>query len=94
MAPFGIGNPKPTVVIRRLRLDVRSPRMGVLSDGTREVAARGAFAQLTSGRWYDVVATPTNDGGTVTLMVSDVKDATELSTPGRISGTPCTGGLA
>ena len=94
LAPFGIGNPRPTVVIRRLRLDVRSPRIGVLSDGAREVAARGPFAELTSGGWYDVVATPVMCGGVLTLTVSDVKDAAAPSTPGRISGTPCTSELA
>ena len=94
LAPFGIGNPRPTALIRRLRLDVRSPRMGILSDGIREVAARGSFAELTPGGWYDMVATPTVQAGVLTLMVSDAKDATEPSPPGRISSTPCRDALA
>ena len=72
-APFGPANPRPTVAIRRLAIEARSPRMARLSDGTTQVAARGPFATVAGGGRYDVVATPTLANGDVVLAVSEVR---------------------
>lgn len=90
LAPFGQGNPRPTVAIRRVTFEVRSPRVAVCSDGRTELAAKGSFAGVVSGERYDVVATPTLAGDVVTLTVSDVRGAAAPSRPARTSGTPCT----
>lgn len=76
LAPFGQGNPRPSVVIRRVTLEVRSPRTAVLSDGAGRVAARGVFPGLPQGGRYDVVANPTLVEGDVVLAASDVRSAT------------------
>ena len=89
LAPFGYGNPRPTALIRRLRLEQASPRTGVLSDGTTRMAARGSFAALVVGEWYDVLATPAAEAGELTLLVSDARGAAEPSAPGLSAGTPC-----
>jgi single-stranded-DNA-specific exonuclease len=79
--PFGQGNPRPTVAIRNVAIEQRSARTAVVSDGTRQVAARGAFAEnLLAGRVdggrarCDLVASPALEDGELVLMVSDVKD--------------------
>lgn len=73
-APFGQGNPRPTMVIRRVRVEVRSPRLGALMDGTSRLSARGSFADLGSEQWYDVVASPTMVNDEVVLAVSEVRE--------------------
>ena len=72
-APFGFANPRPTVVIRRLAIEARSPRMARLSDGTTQVAARGPFSALAGGERYDVAAVPAVADGEVVLAVSEVR---------------------
>ncbi|MBI2104953.1 MAG: DHH family phosphoesterase [Candidatus Omnitrophica bacterium] len=72
-APFGPANPRPTVAIRRLAIEVRSPRMARLSDGTAQVAARGTFSAVDGGGRYDVVATPSVADGEVVLAVSEIR---------------------
>ncbi|MBI4341855.1 MAG: DHH family phosphoesterase [Candidatus Omnitrophica bacterium] len=90
LAPFGYGNPRPTVLIRRVRLERATPRTAVLSDGHAGMAAKGRFAELLVGGWYDVVASPAVNGGALTLSVSDVRGAEEPSEPVRSAGTPYT----
>jgi single-stranded-DNA-specific exonuclease len=72
-APFGRGNERPTIVIRRVTIETTSPRVAALSDGKRGVEARGVWAGIRTDEAYDVVATPTLTEGDVRLMVSDVK---------------------
>jgi len=72
-APFGRGNERPTVMIRRVTITPASSRTATLSDGARGIAARGAWAGIRADERYDVVATPTLEEETVRLMVSDVK---------------------
>ena len=82
--PFGPGNPRPTIAIRRLSIEVKSPRVARLSDGTRHVAARGPFTELSAGERYDVLATPELVEGELVLTVSDVKGAAVPEAPARI----------
>ena len=88
LAPFGYGNPRPTIVLRQVAIEPTSPRIARLSDGAVSVAAKGRFPELREGERYDVVATPTVAEGAVALTVSDVKGAAAPSEPSRTSGTP------
>ena len=72
-APFGPANPRPTVAIRRLAVEVRSPRLARLSDGTTQVAARGPFSTLSGDGRYDVAASPAVADGEVVLAVSELR---------------------
>ncbi len=94
LSPFGYGNPRPTVAIHGIALEAVSPRLGVISDGTRRLEARGRFATLGTGERYDVVAQPVLAGGALTLTVSDVRAETAPSEPGPTSGRPRTRGSA
>lgn len=85
-APFGRGNPRPTVVIRHVTLEVASPRTGWVTDGRRRVKVKGSLPPV-SGGWCDVAVSPTLVGGELVLTVSDVRVSSGLSAPGRISGT-------
>jgi single-stranded-DNA-specific exonuclease len=87
--PFGRGNPRPTVVIRGVSVESRSPRTGTISDGVARVSAKGPFSTLTAGGCYDVVAAPAMMRGELVLTVSDVKDSTVPWEPARTSGTRC-----
>lgn len=75
LAPFGQGNPRPTVMIRRIQLDVRSPRIGAVTDGACRLPARGSFADLAPDGWCDVVVSPTMANGEVVLAVKELKEA-------------------
>jgi single-stranded-DNA-specific exonuclease len=85
-APFGHGNPRPTVVIRHLAIETTSPRTGWVTDGKRRVRAKGSLPTVLGTR-YDVAATPAVVGGEMVLMVSDVRVSSGLSAPDRTSGT-------
>jgi hypothetical protein len=87
LAPYGFGNPRPTVVIRRLGIEPQSPRRATLFDGTLRLVARGRFEGLRSSERYDVVANPTLMAGEPALSVSDVKGSVAPSGHDRISGT-------
>ncbi len=76
LAPFGRGNERPTVVVRNLTLEIVSPRVGRLGDGSTRVAARGRLEGLLDGGCYDVMAIPAVVDGQVTLTVSDVRVST------------------
>jgi single-stranded-DNA-specific exonuclease len=82
-APFGHGNPRPTLIIRHLTLTTKSPRTATLSDGTTRVAAKGQFSTLISGRRYDVVASPAVVAGELVLTVSDARGSTAPSGPAQ-----------
>ena len=86
-APFGRGNPRPTVIIRDITIEVESPRTGWVTDGRRRVKVKGSLPPVPSGR-YDVAVSPTLIDGELVLTVSDVRVSSGLSAPGRISGTP------
>ena len=86
LAPFGQGNPRPSVVIRGLTLEVKSPRMAIASDGVTRVMARGPFTALASGAQYDVVASPGMSEGACVLTVSELRTSGVQSGPGQPSG--------
>ena len=94
LAPFGQGNPRPTILLRGLHVEVRSPRVGVLSDGTRHVAARGRLSACAAPGRYDVVVSPSGGEGSVVLTVSDARDAAVPSGLDRTEGTGCRRGPA
>ncbi len=77
-APFGRGNPRPTVIVRGLTIERQSPRAAVLSDGTRKVPGKGMFPADVSGGRYDVVASPSLVDGELALTVSDAKASPAL----------------
>jgi single-stranded-DNA-specific exonuclease len=83
LAPFGQGNPRPTVALRRVTIEIRSPRTATLSDGTHRVPAKGSFFGVDSGSRYDVLASPGVVEGTLVLTVSDVRGAAAPSGPVR-----------
>lgn len=79
LRPFGQGNPRPAVLMRRMRLEPKSPRVGWICEGARRVLARGSYAGLRGDSRYDVVVSPSLDGdGTLTLSLRSVKDSTAL----------------
>lgn len=85
-APFGRGNPRPTVVIRYVAMEAKSPRIGWISDGRRRVKVRGSLPAVPGAR-CDVAACPALVDGEIVLTVSDARVSSGLSAPGRISGT-------
>lgn len=93
-APFGPGNPRPTVAIRHLGVEQRSPHTAWLTDGTTRVRARGSFPGLVPGVRYDVAASAAVGGSELVLTVSDVKPSTEPSGPVHAVGSSYTRGSA
>jgi single-stranded-DNA-specific exonuclease len=85
LAPFGQGNPRPTVLLRRLALRRRSARTGTASDGRLEIAVRGRVPDEDG--WYDVVASPAVVAGELVLTLGDATAAAAPGEPGPTSGT-------
>jgi len=83
-APFGQGNPPPTVAVRGVRIEAASPRTAMLSDGTHRVAARGSFSALAEGERYDVLVSPTLAERRLLLAVSAVRASAGPWEPARI----------
>lgn len=73
LAPFGHGNPRPTVLLRGLTIEPTASRTAVLSDGTRRIAARGRLESILPEGRYDVMASPTLAAGESVLTMSDVR---------------------
>lgn len=90
LAPFGYGNPRPTMLVRGVTLEVVSSRVATLSRGRVTLTARGSFAMLVSGGHYDVVGSPVTQAGVLALSVSDARASTEPAAPAPTSGTTCT----
>lgn len=86
--PFGEGNPRPTMVLRRLAIDAKSTRTAVLTDGSTRIAAKGRFPAVVSGERYDVIASPDVINGELVLTVSGVRTSAAPSEPGLTSRTP------
>jgi len=78
-APFGRGNPRPTVVIRQVIVETQSPRVGWAIDGSRRMKVKGSLPGPASGARYDLAATPAMVDGEVVLMLLDAKVSTEPS---------------
>ena len=79
LKPFGAGNPKPTVVIRRVQIEPRSARIATIADGRRQCLARGEFGEAVRGGRYDVLASPALVTGELELSVGAV----------RVAAAPC-----
>lgn len=88
--PYGMGNPKPTVLLRQVQVTVHSPRLGILRQGEVACAARGNLENLGATTWYDAVVTPSVLTGQLQLAVGGVKGAAAPWEPGRTSDRPCT----
>ena len=78
-APFGRGNPRPTVVIRQVIVETRSPRTGWAIDGSRRMKVKGSLPGPAPGARYDLAATPAMADGEVVLRLLDAKVSTEPS---------------
>jgi single-stranded-DNA-specific exonuclease len=81
-APFGQGNPRPTAAIRRVAVEVKSPRRAELVDGSTRLAARGPFEAVEAGTRYDVLASPSLENGRLLLTVSDLRAIQATTSPG------------
>ncbi len=77
-APFGMGNPKPTVVVRSVRFETKSPRRGWISNGAQRISIQGTIPTGPLSGCVDVAASPSMDRGELTLRLRDVRIAEEL----------------
>lgn len=75
-APFGRGNPKPTVLVRGARLERRSPRTGILHHGGNAAPVKGMLPE--PDEVVDAVVSPTVAGGELTLTLVDAVAAPGL----------------
>jgi single-stranded-DNA-specific exonuclease len=88
--PFGIGNPKPSVLLRQVQFKILSPRTGRLMQGQAECAARGPLEGLGETDWYDALVHPTIVTGQLQLALGDVRDAVAPWAPSQTSGSSYT----
>ncbi|MBI2174764.1 MAG: DHH family phosphoesterase [Candidatus Omnitrophica bacterium] len=77
LAPFGPGNPRPSFLFSRVSVRISSARTARISEGQRQIVARGPFSGLTDGI-YDVVAGCALRKNEPLLSVTEVRDVTEL----------------
>ena len=75
LKPFGHGNPKPTVLVRRVQLEAASARTGMITDGRARCAVRGTLEEIVRGGWYDAVLSPAAVSGGLALTPVDAKAA-------------------
>ena len=87
LAPFGPGNPRPSVLLRGLSIERRSARTGWLRDGAKRMAAKGNLSSVVSGARYDVVVAPAVVDRELVLTVSDAKVSAGPSGPAPIADT-------
>ncbi len=71
LSPFGRGNPRPTVWLRQVAVEVDSPRRGTVTDGAHRLPIRGELSAFGEGR-YDVIAAPSMIDGAVALTLAGV----------------------
>ena len=72
-APFGIGNPRPSVLLRGVRVETSAREGTRLSDGSHRLRTRGTLVSALGPDQIDVIASPSCVGGDVTLTVQDAK---------------------
>ena len=75
LAPFGQGNPRPTVILRRVTMQAVSARVARLSDGAVSLRGKGSCLDVVPEGRYDVLGSPTLAEGEVVLTVNDVRAA-------------------
>jgi single-stranded-DNA-specific exonuclease len=90
LSPFGQGNPRPTVLLRRMSMRGLSARTGTVSDGTVRVAVRGRVPVVDPEGSYDVVASPALASGELVLTLGEARVSEAPPGPVRTSGTTCT----
>ena len=86
-APFGQGNPRPTVLIRGVTIEAKSPRSAMLSDKHSRLPATGTLPQAAAGEHYDVIASPMGLTRQLRLALRDVKVSAGPSARGPHAGT-------
>jgi single-stranded-DNA-specific exonuclease len=87
LAPFGQGNPKPTIMLRGVAVRNLTARSAVVSDGTVQVGAKGRIPVVDPEGTYDVVGSPALAAGEVVLTLSEARVSEARPEPGRISDT-------
>jgi hypothetical protein len=75
LAPFGQGNPRPTIALRRVTIEPSSARAAVITEGSTKMAVRGWFPDLAAGECYDALVSPDDPGSGHGVTVSDVRIA-------------------
>jgi single-stranded-DNA-specific exonuclease len=73
LSPFGQGNPKPTVMLRRVTIRSLSARTGAVSDGAVRMAVRGRVPAVDPEGLYDVVASPGLAAGELVLTLGEAR---------------------
>lgn len=71
--PFGPGNPKPTVLLRGVRVEVDGEGRAWLTDQGSRARLRGRAAGLRSDERYDVVVSPLWLAGDRALTLCDMR---------------------
>ena len=72
--PFGPGNPRPLILLRRLALERNPAGATWVTDGrTTRLRTRGGLAGLLSAERYDVVTSPALVEGRVVLSICDAR---------------------
>ena len=87
LSPFGQGNLRPTVLLRRMSLRSLSARTGTVSDGTVRVAVRGRVPVVDPEGVYDVVASPALASGELVLTLGEARVSEAPPAPVQTSGT-------
>ena len=90
LSPFGQGNPRPTVLLRRMAVRGLSARTGTVSDGRIRVAVRGRVPMVDPEGYYDVVASPVLVAEELVLTLGETQVSGVPPGPARTSGTTCT----
>ena len=83
LSPFGQGNSRPTVVLRRVSLQSLSARSGTVSDGVTRLAVRGRVPVADPEGWYDVVASPALASGKLVLTLGEARISEAPPGPAR-----------
>ncbi len=81
LAPFGRGNPRPTVVLRGVAFESKSARTGWVADRTARLPVKGSIPVGGAGERYDVVVSPVLTDAQVVLTLLEARSARELSGP-------------
>lgn len=87
LAPFGRGNPRPSLVVRDVVVERISPRRGWVRHGPLRVALRGRLPEATPQMRYDVAGTPSVEEGTLVLTLTDARDGEARGEPDQTAST-------
>jgi single-stranded-DNA-specific exonuclease len=77
--PFGSGNHRPTMIVRKLMIERKSARTALLSDGQRSCASSGTLEGIVPEGRYDVLAAARlTEREEVVMRILDVKGSEAL----------------